>query len=285
MYSQWTYHQLAINPAHSGIKPCIDLHALYRMQWMGLDGAPRSGFLTASFPLLRKRKAYLSARHGMGMRFETDRIGLFDIHRFNVSYAGHFNFNEHDRLSLGLYAGLVQLGFDLGRSRTVVADAAVMRELTIVRPDAHFGAWWNSKNFYFGLMINQLVGTQWQENMDARFRFHMAMNGGYRFVLKNNIGLIPSAMVRIPTGASAHVDIHLHMDINNKFQLGAGFRSQDAAIFTAGFKINEQFSVIYSFDYTISSLNKVSNHTHELSFSFLTCKPERHSTYSCPLFE
>jgi len=285
MYSQWSYHQMSINPAHSGIKNCIDVHALYRIQWLGLNDAPRSGLLTASFPLASKRNVYLSARHGLGLRFEADRIGLFDIHRFNVSYAGHFNFSEYDRLSLGLYVGVVQLGFDRGRSRTIVADPAIMHELTTLRPDAHFGAWWNSKNFYFGLMINQLFGSYWQDRLSSKFRFHTAINGGYRFVLKNNIGLIPSAMIRIPTGATIHIDAHLNADFNNKFQLGLGFRSQDAAIFSAGIKINDQFSIIYSFDYTISTLNKVSNNTHELSFSFLTCKPERTSTYSCPLFE
>jgi len=285
MYSQWSYHQLSINPAHSGIKKCIDVHAIGRLQWIGLKDAPRSGLLTASFPLASRRKAYLSARHGLGLRFETDRIGLFDIHRFNVSYAGHFNFNEHNRLSLGLYAGMIQLGFDRGRSRTIVADAAVMRELNILRPDAHFGAWWNSKDFYLGLMANQLLRTIWEDDLSSRFRFHTAINGGYRFVLKNNIGLVPSTMVRIPTGATIHLDIHLNIDFNNKFLFGLGFRSQDAGIVTAGIRINDQFSIIYSFDYTISSLNKVSNNTHELSFSFLTCKPERTSTYNCPLFE
>jgi len=285
IYSQWVYHQMAINPAHAGIKKCIDLHALYRVQWLGLEGAPKSGLLTASFPLSSRRNNYLSARHGLGLRFETDRIGLFDVNRFNIAYAGHFNFNEYNRLSLGLYAGLVQLGFDHGRSRTLVADAAVMRELTILRPDAHFGAWWNSKDFYLGLMVNQLFASRWQADRISKFRFHMALNGGYRFILKKNIGLITAAMLRIPTGASAHVDLNLHVDLDNKFNFGVGFRSQDAVIFMAGFHVNDQFSVLYSFDYTISTLNKVSNHTHELGLRFLTCKPDRTSTYSCPLFD
>ena len=96
-YTQWSAHQFALNPAHAGIKPCIDIHSLYRMQWVGFDGAPKSGFFTASFPLHSKRKQYLSARHGTGIRFESDRIGQFNVNRFNFAYAGHFNFSKENR--------------------------------------------------------------------------------------------------------------------------------------------------------------------------------------------
>jgi type IX secretion system PorP/SprF family membrane protein len=76
-YTQWSMHQFALNPAHAGIKSCIDIHTLYRAQWLGFDGAPRSGFLTLSTPLKSKRNKYLSARQGLGLRFETDQIGQY----------------------------------------------------------------------------------------------------------------------------------------------------------------------------------------------------------------
>src|SRR5690606_18684603 len=99
-YSQWSLHQFAGNPAHAGIKPCIDVHALYRLQWVGFEGAPRSGFFTMAVPLSAKRRKYLSARHGTGFKFETDQIGQFNVNRFNLAYAAHFNFTTDNRLSL-----------------------------------------------------------------------------------------------------------------------------------------------------------------------------------------
>lgn len=284
-YSQWAQHQFAMNPAHAGIKKCIDVHTLYRAQWVGLEGAPRSGFVTASIPLDSKRKKYLSGRHGMGARFEGDRIGQFGTNRFNVAYAGHFNFSEYNRLSLGVYAGVVQFGYDHSTSTTITPDPAVMHETSIIRPDAHFGAWWNGKNYYIGLMANQLIVSSWELGYDSRFRFHFALNGGYRFILNEKIGLVPSAMIRFPVLGPVSVDINLNLDFRNMLNFGVGLRPQDAVIFMAGFKINQQFSFHYSFDFTISGLNKVSNNTHEIGISFITCKPPNTSTSSCPLFE
>jgi len=39
-YTQWAFHQFALNPAHAGIKQCIDISTLYRNQWVGFEGAP-----------------------------------------------------------------------------------------------------------------------------------------------------------------------------------------------------------------------------------------------------
>jgi len=284
-YSQWLNHQFAINPAHAGIKQCIDVHALFRAQWVGVKGAPMSGFATASFGLASKRKKYLSARHGMGVKFEADKIGQFNTNRFNVAYAGHFNFNEYNRLSLGIYAGIVQMGYNHATSTTVSPDPVVMHETSIIRPDAHFGAWWNGKNYYIGFMANQLIPTKWNLGSNSQFRFHFAFNGGYRFILSDKLGLIASSMVRIPVVGPVNADFNLNFDIQNIVNLGVGFRTQDAVIFMAGFKINQQFSLNYSFDFTVSGLKKVSGNTHEIGISFITCKPENRSTSRCPLFE
>lgn len=284
-YSQWSLHQLAINPAHAGIKKCIDVHTVYRSQWVGLEGAPQSGFLTASVPLHSRRKKFLSARHGLGVRFEADRIGQLGTNRINFAYAGHFNFSEDTRLSLGVYAGAVQFGFDHSRSTTITPDPSVMRETSILRPDAHFGAWWNGKNYYLGFMANQLIPSSWQVGNDSRFRFHFALNGGYRLVVNEKIGVVPSVMFRLPIIGPANADFNLMIDYKNLLNFGLGLRTKDAMIFMAGFKINQQFSLQYSFDFTVTGLNRISNNTHEIGISFLTCKPDRISTSKCPLFE
>jgi len=284
-YSQWALHQFAMNPAHAGIKKCIDVHSVYRAQWVGLEGAPRSGFVTASIPINTKRKKFLSARHGLGAKFEGDRIGQMGTSRFNLAYAAHFNFTEKTRLSLGVYGGVVQFGYNHKGSTTITPDPAVMQEISMVRPDAHFGAWWNGENYYIGFMANQLIVSRWETGYDSQFRFHFAFNGGYRFVLNENLGLVPAMMVRIPVVGPVNFDLNLNLDIKNMFNFGAGFRNQDAVIFMAGFKINQQFSLQYSFDLTISRLSNVSHNTHEIGISFITCKPARNSTSSCPLFE
>ena len=284
-YTQWMSHQFALNPAHAGIKKCIDLQTLYRAQWIGLDGAPRGGFVTASIPLISKRRKYLSARHGMGVKFENDRIGQIGLNRFNMAYAGHFNFSKDTRLSLGMYAGIVQFGFDPSTATTITADPAVLKDASVVSPDAHFGAWWNGLNYYFGLTLNQLIPSRWPMGNTSKQRIHMMFNAGYRFNVSDKLTLIPAAIVKIPFTGPMVFDLNLNLDIQNTVNLGVGFRRQDALIAMIGFKIKEQFSIQYSYDYTISSLRNVSSNTHEISIGFITCKPDRKGSANCPLFE
>lgn len=284
-YSQWSQHQMTMNPAHAGIKNCLEVHSLYRLQWVGFDGAPRSGFLTLSAPIQTKRKQYLSARQGIGFRFETDKIGQFNTNRFNLAYSGHFNFSRDNRLSLGLYGGIIQMGFDPSTATTTNPDPSITREASFIAPDASFGAWWNGENYYFGLMLQQLIPYKWDSpGKDSRFRFHPAFNMGYRLRVNEKVSILPAALVRIPPRGPLSVDLQAMVDFSNKVNAGLGFRNGDALIFFAGFKLNQRFSVNYSFDMTISDIRLGSSNSHELSITFNTCKAPSNSTYSCPLF-
>jgi len=284
-YTQWASHQFALNPAHAGIKKCLDLQLLFRSQWLGLDGAPQSGFVTASIPLKSKRKKFLSGRHGMGVKFENDRIGQIDMNRFNLAYAGHFNFSRDTRLSLGVYAGILQFGFDPSKATTVTPDLAALNDASKVTPDAHFGAWWNGLNYYFGLTLNQLIPSQWPTGNGSRQRFHTMFNAGYRLSINEKLTFLPGMLVKIPFAGPVVMDLNLNFDIQNIYSLGIGYRRQDALVFMAGLKIKEQFSIQYSYDFTVSSLQRVSNNTHEISIGYITCKPENKGTSKCALFE
>lgn len=285
-YSQWSWHQFAQNPAHAGIKRCVDLHSLYRVQWVGFDGAPRSGFLTVSIPLDSKRRQYLSARHGLGLKFETDRIGQFSIQRFNVAYAAHFNFNKTDRLSLGLYGGVLQTGYDPASITTGMPDPLLENQGTFFAPDATFGAWFNSESYYAGLVLQNLIPSRWNNiSPDSKNRFHAILNGGYLLPLDDRFALLPTLQMKFAARGKTAIDLALHVDYQNQFSFGLGFRNADALMAFAQVKIKGQFSIGYSFDYTISNIQLGAQNTHEVSLRFTTCKPDRKSVTGCALFE
>ena len=285
-YSQWSLHQFASNPAHAGIKPCIDIHALYRIQWVGFEGAPKSGFLTVAIPLSAKRKKYLSARHGTGFKFETDQIGQFNVNRFNAAYAAHFNFTTDNRLSLGVYGGFMQMGYNSKGVQTGEPDPSISQEASFVVPDASFGAWFNSELYYVGFSLKNLIPSKWQNiGNTSRNRFHAAINAGYQLRMSENLSLTPAVNLRIPPKGPVSLDLNLMFDIKNTVGLGIGYRNTDAVIALLNIKIKEQFSIAYSFDYTLSRIQNGAQNTHELSLRYTTCKPPKKATASCPLFD
>jgi type IX secretion system PorP/SprF family membrane protein len=285
-YSQWSFNQFAINPAHAGIKSCMDIHSLYRSQWVGFQGAPKSGFLSFCVPLRAKRNEYLSARHGLGMRFENDRIGQFNSIRFNVAYAGHFNFTRDTRLSLGLSGGILQMGYNPQGSITIQPDPQLHREASFITPDASFGAWWNSKDYYIGTVLQNLIRYKWNNpGTNSFLRTVLLINGGYRMRINESVSFIPAFLLKIPPHAPWSIDLQVNMDIKNMFDIGVGYRNNDAITFFWGYKFNHKLSIIYSFDLTTSTIRNYSSNTHELSLSFNSCRKDKTTSVSCPLFE
>lgn len=285
-YTQWAANQFSINPAHAGIKNCLDIHSLYRLQWYGFEGAPRSGFLTLCAPINVKRKELLSARHGIGGRVELDNIGSFSSTRLNVSYASHFNFTPETRLSLGVSFGFVQLAYNPQNAITIYPDPTVTKTSSFIKPDATFGAWWNGENYYLGFIEQNLIHAKWEDiGTNSKFKSHTTFNGGYRFIFDDTYTVVPAFILRIPPAGPASLDLNLLFDYRNQFGLGIGYRNTDAFLFMANFKIKQQLSVQYSFDFVLSPLRKGTINSHELSIAFSTCKPKNKMTTTCSLFE
>lgn len=285
-YSQWSTHQFSFNPAHAGIKQCVDIHSLFRTQWVGFDGAPKSGFLTVSIPLQAQRKQFLSARHGTGFKFETDRIGQFGFNRINAAYAAHFNFDKTNRLSLGLYAGIVQMAYDPSTTIVLETDPAVFNQANFIAPDASFGAWYNAENFYAGLTLQSLITSKWKDiGYDSRHRFHANIHGGYRFAVNDDISLLPGILLKFPPRGPWALDLNMHLDYKNFLNVGLGYRNTDALMAFVSIRLIDQLTIGYSFDYTLSAVQLAAKNTHEISIRFTTCKVQRQGSADCPMFE
>ena len=285
-YTQWSSHQFAINPAHAGIKNCLDVHSLYRTQWLGFEGAPKSGFITLSAPMNGLRKHALSSRHGVGAKIEYDNIGPFTTNRLNLAYSSHFNFTADDRLSLGLYFGVVQFNYDVSNLSTIHPDPSISQDASFLKPDASFGAWWNSEDYYFGLSIQNLIPSKWNNiGLDSKFQMHTLLNGGARISVNKLYTIIPSFLLKIPPAGTPSIDLNALVNYKNQVGFGLGIRNTNALLFIANVKLNGQFSVHYSFDYVLNDLRPGTLNTHELSFIFSTCKQKQMGTTKCPLFE
>lgn len=285
-YSQWYWNQFAHNPAHAGIKPCVDIRTAYRNQWNGFEGAPNSGFLTFAAPLYTKKKRIFTARQGVGFKFERDQIGPFTANRLNLNYAFHQNFTPDDRLSIGIGAGVQQWIFDKAKTTTLVPDAAIAESNSAIAADAQIGFWLNGKNYYGGLVFNQLPRGAWGDiGTDSRFRFHTALNGGYRFLFQETWSLIPQVMMRIPPKGPSSIDVALVADYANKIGMAVGLRNQESFVFGLNFKFKQQVTISYSFDFVFSPVIANRQNTHEIGIAFSGCKASNKSKTVCAIFE
>lgn len=284
-FSQWYWNQYALNPAHAGIKNCFELKTYYRTQYTGIEGMPHHGNFSITAPLNRDRKDFLSPRHGIGLKMATERIGAFVTNRLNVSYAAHLNFTQDNRISVGIDAGVKQLATDVSRITTQEFDPTIHQYASNWMPDANIGVWWNSKNYYVGLTVREILGSKWRNiGLESSYKLHTYINGGYRFVGKNGFSFFPSMLIKLPIQGRMSSDLILLFDKNNQFSFVAGYRTTEALLFAFNVKVKEMFSIGYSFDYNFKPLGGFPHSTHEINLTLSGCRAYKKSQTGCDLF-
>src|SRR5258706_3276661 len=111
-YTQYILNNYILNPAISGIENYTDLKLSARDQWIGLDGAPQTFYLTIHGPLGKKDyrtsatsydvpgqnprgKSYwenytaAEPHHGIGFSMINDRTGSYNRFTTYATYAYH----------------------------------------------------------------------------------------------------------------------------------------------------------------------------------------------------
>jgi len=79
VFSQYTFNPLAINPAFAGSQEQFSTSALYRTQWVNLEGAPTISTFTANSGIGGKRI-------GLGFVLAHDQVGIHSDISLYISY-------------------------------------------------------------------------------------------------------------------------------------------------------------------------------------------------------
>lgn len=98
--------QSYFNPASSGLDGKLNIRGAFSMQLVGFEGAPSTMLATADLPLF-----FLSPRHGVGVGFMNDNIGLFSNKKLYLQYAYHQPL-WGGQLSIGARVGMLNETFD-----------------------------------------------------------------------------------------------------------------------------------------------------------------------------
>mgnify|MGYP002382855812 CR=1 FL=1 len=79
-YTQFMYNKLGLNPGYAGSTDAGCLTAIYRKQWIGLDGSPSTQMLSYNTPMLNKRV-------GVGLSLLRNSIGIENRITLEGTYA------------------------------------------------------------------------------------------------------------------------------------------------------------------------------------------------------
>jgi type IX secretion system PorP/SprF family membrane protein len=257
-YSQYMFNMLLVNPAYAGSQDALNLTALYRDQWVGIDGAPRTLTLSAHTPFKNKHL-------NTGLIFSNDRIGIFDHNRVSAVYAYRFKLGR-GFLSFGLQAGVNAYRQNWQNVHTTQqGDVAFITPPTRnILPEAGFGTYYHSEHFFIGAALpSVLIDKQHSMYSPANVYTGALINAGESFRIK------PAVLVKYVKNSPVSVDVTSVFYWKDVLGFGVGYRMHDAAMALLDIGINDQLRIGYCYDYTLSKLSNYSNGSHEFMIRYL----------------
>lgn len=267
-YTQYMYNMSTINPGYATDTGSMNFGALYRMQWVGSEGGPTTGTFFGHSPLAKNVEVGLSIVH--------DEIG--DVVKETgvfADFAYIVKLNETNKVSFGLKAGasFFSTNFDGFVYSDDLPDPAFANNLSKTFPNIGVGAFYFGENYYLGLSSPNLLTTKHLERKSGIVTtgveaIHYFFTGGYVFNLNDNLKFKPAFMARGLSGAPLALDITSNFLINNKFEIGAGYRVEDAISGLVNFRISPTLRIGYAYDYTLSNLGRFNSGSHEIMILF-----------------
>ena len=94
-FTQYMNNEQFINPAYAGTREHLAATMLYRYQWIGIEGSPR----TATFGV---HSPFMYNKIGLGLCIMNDRIGVTNQTGVFANYAYHLPTSDKGTLSFGL---------------------------------------------------------------------------------------------------------------------------------------------------------------------------------------
>lgn len=270
-FTQYMYNMSVINPAYATAdEGILNVGGLYRTQWVGFEGAPKTATFFAHTPINNKME--------LGLSLTNDNIGNI-VNETNVyaDYAYVLPVGLESKLSLGLKAGFTMFdanfnGFNL-QSGGPGTDIAFNENISRMFPNLGIGAFFFTDNYYIGLSAPNMLSTKHLESENGIKAtgvesVHYFLTGGYVFDINENLKLKPAFMAKGVSGAPIAMDVTANVLIQNRLEAGLGYRLGDAVSALVNFKVTPQLRIGYAYDYTTSNLSNYNSGSHEIFILF-----------------
>ncbi len=270
MFTQYMFNETFINPAYTGSHENLSTTLLYRDQWVGIAGAPKTQTLSIHSPIDKRRLA-------IGLSVMNDNIGVSHQLYVSAAFAYRILF-PHSTLAFGASGGFVndeELFTEL-HPITAGDNQFLYNSRKLFLPNAGFGMYYYNQRFYAGLSIPRLFENNIstspfmapeKNSLDFNlWNYYLAT--GYVFDLSDEVKFKPSVMVKTVLHAPVELDMDVNFLFNDFLWLGGGYRTGDAVFGMVGLQLSKLLRIGYSYDYTLSALQTYTSGTHELTLQY-----------------
>jgi type IX secretion system PorP/SprF family membrane protein len=265
-YTQYMFNPTVINPAYAGSTGYGSLFSMYRAQWVGLEGAPRTMNLGYHQPI---ENSHL----GIGANLLRDEIGPTSTTFAAVDVSYTIAFANESRLAFGIKAGGELFSIDNQKLKNFNPDDPFLQQNMVNQfsPNVGVGLYYYTENSYLGLSVPRLLETRFYDAIaysETTRKQHVYFVGGKVYDLTYNLKFKPAFVSKIVAGAPLQLDLTANFLYNERFTMGVSYRWDAVVSALLGFKVNNRLSIGYGYDRETTRLANFNSGSHELFLQF-----------------
>jgi type IX secretion system PorP/SprF family membrane protein len=273
-YTQYMCNPTVINPAYTGSLGYGSIFGLYRTQWIGLEGAPKTLNLSYHQPLE-------GTNLGLGGNILHDEIGPSRTTNLAVDISYTIRFENQSRLAFGLKVGGQLLNVDYTKlNHYNPSDVSFNNNISNrFSPNIGAGLFYYNTNTYLGLSVPVIIQSKMYDEFaytDVNRRQHVYLMGGKVYDLSYNLKFKPAFVAKMVQGAPVQLDLTGNFLINEKFTVGLAYRWNAAVSAMFSYKVSDQLSIGYGYDRETTRLANFNSGSHELFIQFDLFKINQH---------
>lgn len=280
LLSQEIFSRINKNPAGTGVNEYYDAFLHGRLQWLGIDGGPKSSVLNVT-----RYVGDIYSGFGASLSYDMMESG-FNTTNFKAVYSHHFEVVDNLYLSLGLSAGFNLCYFN---PSSYILENKVEYDMETfphdkdieVHPDFDFGFELYQKSWFLGASVTHIHNSDATTMMPCR-HFYVYASG--KLYPNLNCELMPTLSYMHRNKVNV-LEMGSYATFRKKILSGLFWRPDFASsvnpstlVFSFGVNVNK-FKFVYSYDMAIGSNNFLPLNTHELllSLSIEKKKKEKHN--------
>ncbi|MBL7806226.1 MAG: type IX secretion system membrane protein PorP/SprF [Saprospiraceae bacterium] len=283
MYTQFAFNKQAYNPAYAGSFVAPTLTAVYRNQWMGLDGAPKA--LAFSFA-----QSLLNKRVGIGANIARQSIGI----NSNLTFEAAYNYRiqmKRGVLATGLQFSLLNVRQNWNDPRIIAIDQGdpgiPLDPKSKFVPNFGVGLYYQAYHdkWYAGVALPRIFSSsidfsEFGDTLSREVQHFNAM-GGLQLTPTEDLKVTPQVLLRYALGAPFDAEVNVGALLRNKFYAGLTYRvggdinfageSIDVAL---GLQAIDELFFCLSYDIGLTRLRKQHNGSVEVTVRYYINPPD-----------
>ena len=251
------------NPAFTGVEGA-SLIINSRLQWTGIDQAPRTNYLLYHLP---QRKNVL-----LGVSAINDRVFIENKTYLTLDYNYKLQIEQEKSIFLGIKAGGLYNNIDTDKIPRIFNEANPLLSAveSYFNPIIGVGFTMIAPNFFIGLGTPNLFNSKRFKQIEelepsAQDLTLYHLTGGLKFTLNSKLSLNPSIIYRSISDSPNFISGNISFSYDEKFSIGTGVSNNDnlSVFFNSEGKNGFQWGYGYEF-LNGSAAEAIKSPTHEI---------------------